>query len=139
MAFGEAAVAATASTRRTGCGASASTSSVAAIRVRPSTIPYADWTGYTALALDVWVDGDQALPLVLKVTDEAHDDTYGDRFHAALDLAPARTRCASISTTCAGARATGTMDLSKIRSVQLFVDGLDAPRTVWIDGVRLAR
>ncbi len=101
--------------------------------------PYGDWRGYSALAFDVFVEGDEALPLIVKVVDAAHDESYADRFHRKLVLPPGpHSIRIPLEDVEAGPRVR-TMDLSAIQSVQWFVDGLDTPRTFHLDGVRLIR
>jgi len=99
--------------------------------------PLADWRGYRALALDLYVDGTEPLDLVLKVSDAEHDGRYEDRFHETLHLEPGAHRVRVPLERIEAAPAGRRMDLGRIAGVQLFVDGLDRPRTFYLDALRL--
>lgn len=99
--------------------------------------PLADWRGYRALAFDLYVDGDAPLDLILKVSDAEHDGRYADRFHQALHLAPGANHVEVPLARIRAAPARREMDMARIAGVQLFADGLDRPRTFFLDDLRL--
>ncbi len=102
-------------------------------------IPFADWSDYRTLMFEIVVTGSEPLKLILKIEDEEHDDTYHDRFHKKLDLHPGPHKLfVPLDEIRKGAR-TREIDLSRIRIVQWFVDGLDQPRTIYLDNVRLLK
>ncbi len=102
-------------------------------------IPYADWRDYRTLMFELVITGNEPLELILKIEDDAHDDTYHDRFHKTLKLTPGPHQLfVSLDEVRAGPRSR-EMDLGRIRVVQWFVNGLPRPRTVYLDNVRLLK
>lgn len=101
-----------------------------------------DWSGHTALAFDITVSGDAPLALILKVEDQHHDETqydYYDRFHRTLDLAPGAHQIEIPLEEIATGPSSRRLNLRRMSRVQWFVDGLTAPRRIYIDHVRLTR
>ncbi len=98
---------------------------------------YPDWRGRTAFALDAWLDGASSLDVVIKVIDASHDETYEDRYQGYVTLHPGENQIRIPMADIEGGPESRAMDLAHIRSVQIFVDGLKAGRTLYLDHVRL--
>ena len=99
--------------------------------------PPPDWSAHAALAFDIHVDEGPALPLIVKIEDRAHNQTYEDRFHEELLLEPGthqvRIETARIRDGIRGRK----LDLEKVAVMQLFLDGLESARVIHLDNVRL--
>ena len=98
-----------------------------------------DWQGYEALAFDVDLAGDQPLDVVVKIVDRAHDGSYEDRFHGYATLVPGRNVVRFALEDVAKGPQSRRLDLGRVAAVQLFVDGLEAKRLLYLDHVRLLR
>ena len=99
--------------------------------------PYPDWTGYEELALDVYSELPGDLLLELRIHDAVHDQTWADRFNRTLVVHPG---CNAVRVRLSDVRAAPRgreMDMARIRGVVLFVDGLEEPRTLYLDSFRL--
>ena len=101
--------------------------------------PPPDWTAYDALVFDVFVDAGGAIPLVVKVVDADHDGTYEDRFQQEMSLLPGEHRVEIPLARVAEGPVRRRLDLARVEAVQWFADGLDRPRTIHLDDVRLVR
>jgi hypothetical protein len=96
-----------------------------------------DWTAYEALALDVTLETPETLPLIVKITDHAHNWDFDDRFHVQVNLSSGRNSLriplADIEQLPNGRR----MDLRRMRMLQLFTIRPQAPARLYLDHVRL--
>lgn len=99
--------------------------------------PYRDWTGYTALLVVVHSPQDGPLELVLRVHDRLHNLQHNDRYTRRLTLHKGENRfrlpLAEIETAPIGRR----MDMSQIAGVILYAPGLERPRTLYLEALRL--
>ena len=99
--------------------------------------PYPDWREYGLLKFNVYLDGGTTLDLVVKVVDADHDETYEDRSQRVISLLPGANEYGIDLADIEEGPRDRKLDMSRIRSLQFFVDGLAAPRTIYIDHVRL--
>jgi VanZ family protein len=99
--------------------------------------PGPDWSAFEQLAFEVTLEDGRPLDLVVKIEDAAHQGEYHDRFHRAVRLGPGshpvRIRLADVAAAPRGRE----MDLRRIRKLQLFTVRPGAPRTFYLDNVRL--
>ncbi len=97
-----------------------------------------DWRGYTALVMDVRVDDGPPLTIDLKLADGVHQkDQYSDRYNARFALEPGTHTLRIPLADVAAAPRTRTLELADVRWVEWFIHGLPAPRTLWLDHLRL--
>lgn len=96
-----------------------------------------DWTAYDALALDVMLESPERLALIVKITDQAHNWDYDDRFHLQVNVSPGlnsiRIPLRDIEHLPNGRR----MDLRRMRMLQLFAIKPKAPARFYLDHIRL--
>lgn len=99
-----------------------------------------DWSGYKALAMDIYIPGTEPLRLTLRVNDRQHNrngNAYSDRFNQSLLLVPGwnllRFSLEDIAKAPKGRR----MDLAQITHVTLFSKDLPEGRRAYWDNVRL--
>lgn len=101
--------------------------------------PRADWSGYAALRFEVWSQEPGPVPLVLRVHDAAHDQTYEDRFNRELVVQPGanvfRIALAEIEQGPAQRR----LDLHHVGGFALFAAHPGRPLTFWLDSFELVR
>ncbi len=92
---------------------------------------------YNALVFDIFVDGSKPLSLTLKAADLAHNESYEDAFHRTSTLNPgANTVRITLEDMRRGPKAR-TLNLTRMMSIQMFVESLNEPRTFFMDHVRL--
>lgn len=99
-----------------------------------------DWSGHDGLAFDITLVGDTPLELVLKVEDQHHDKAhydYADRFHRTFTLNPGANSFRVALEDIAAGPSRRPMNLARMARIQWFLDGLDEPRRVYLDNVRL--
>lgn len=99
-----------------------------------------DWRGYDELAFDLYNPGDEALPIVLRINDRQHEQAgphYADRFNRGLVVQPGWNEYRINLEDVRGAPASRLMDIAEIQQVQLFVQSLEQPRTLYLDHMRL--
>lgn len=83
--------------------------------------PYPDWTPFKSLVFDIYLDGDESVPLAVRVHDLAHDNDYYDRFNTVVALQPGiQTVRISISEIAEGPRSR-LLNLRQIAGLKLFV------------------
>ena len=104
--------------------------------------PWSDWRSYETLLLDLEYPSDAALPLTIRVHDEAHlrgDPPHRDRFNRRIELMPGRHEIDISLVDIASAPANRNMDLSRIDGLVLFGSITDAGARFLIHGIRLER
>ncbi|NQU26315.1 MAG: VanZ family protein [Candidatus Nealsonbacteria bacterium] len=99
--------------------------------------PVPDWSAYDELAMDVTLPPDRPLDLVVKIEDEMHNGETDDRFNRGVRLHPGRQEVRIALSDVAAAPQQRTMDLRRIRRMQIFAADLSATRTFYLDNVRL--
>lgn len=100
--------------------------------------PYPDWRGMSVLSVDLTNPSHTDLTLHLRVTDRAHDGTYGDRFEGVFTV-PAQTR-RTVDVPLqhvAHAPADRPLDLGHVTGLSIYKVGGDGPREMWLSGVSL--
>ena len=99
-----------------------------------------DWRAYRYLRLEVFNPGEDELEVFGRIHDGEHDrrgPSYRDRYNTAMRLTPGWTALAIDLDEAKRAPAARSMDMSDIRGFMLFVSRLPAPRTIFLDNVRL--
>jgi len=99
-----------------------------------------DWRGYRRLRIEVFNPGTDELELYGRIHDGEHDRrgrSYRERYNTVFRLAPGWNALTIDLDEARRGPASRSMDMSDIRSFMLFVSRLRAPRTIFIDHVRL--
>jgi VanZ family protein len=99
-----------------------------------------DWRGYRYLRLDIFNPLAEPLDLVCRIHDGEHDrrgPDYRNRFNAGVRLSPGWNALAFDLAEVKRAPASRVMDMGDIRGFMVFAGRLPAPRTIFIDHVRL--
>lgn len=99
-----------------------------------------DWRGYDELVFDLYNPYESALPIVLRINDRQHEQDgprYADRFNRRLIVQPGWNEYRIALEDVRMAPKGRTMNLAEIQQVQLFVQELEQPRTLYLDYVRL--
>ncbi len=100
--------------------------------------PMADWTGYTALVIEVTNPGRTDLDLNVRVHDRATNFTFEDRFNAETAIAPGQRMTLEYPLATIRAAPRGRpLDLAHVAGVALFRSGPDGPREFWLHRVEL--
>jgi hypothetical protein len=100
--------------------------------------PYADWRGYSSLAIDVTNPDEQAMQVTVRVQDEQHNNEHADRFNRSFQI-PARTRTV-IAIPLAAIRAAPKgreLDMSRIENVVIFSKRMRPPREIYVSRIWL--
>ena len=103
------------------------------------TDPGRDWSGYDSFRLDVWLDGEQPIPLAVKIFDTQHNGEMNDRYNQTFTLLPGPNYLTIPLSAVAAAPVDRELDLSDIRLVQFFLVNPQQPRTIFLDNLRLER
>lgn len=96
-----------------------------------------DWTPYRSLVLDIYLPGETAAELHIKVHDEAHNDEPEDRFNGTLRLRPGGHRYTINLSDIAAAPQGRPMDMQRVKTLTLFTANLQAPLNIVLDHIRL--
>jgi len=99
-----------------------------------------DWTGYRFLLLDVLNPSSEEINITCRIHDWRHEEgeqRYEDRFNKYIRLRQGWNDLRIDLGEVARAPVGRTMDLGEIRVVGLFASKLPAPRTIFVDHVRL--
>jgi hypothetical protein len=99
--------------------------------------PYPDWSAHRRLVFTVVSDLDDALTLVVRVHDAAHDQRHEDRFNRSLTVSPGVNRFAIPLDDIRRAPDRREMDLHRIRGIILFAYQLQEPTRVYLGAFRL--
>lgn len=105
-----------------------------------SYVLHRDWRGYQELVFDLYNPYESALPIVLRINDRQHEQDgprYADRFNRRLIVQPGWNEYRIALEDVRMAPKGRTMNLAEIQQVQLFVQALEQPRTLYLDYVRL--
>jgi VanZ family protein len=99
-----------------------------------------NWKNYHFLRLEVFNPASEEIPITCRIHDRRHEEgeqAYEDRFNRTLLLRPGWNGLGIDLSEVAGAPHSRKMDLGEIRGLGLFATKLSAPRTVFVDYVRL--
>jgi hypothetical protein len=99
-----------------------------------------NWTGYRFLNLGVLNPSSEGIKITCRIHDRRHEEgeqRYEDRFNKGFRLRPGWNDLRIDLGEVARAPVGRTMDLGEIRVVGLFASRLPAPRTMFVDYVRL--
>jgi len=99
--------------------------------------PVPDWSPYDELAMDVTLPGGESLDLIVKIEDDIHNGETDDRFHRRVRFGPGRQEVRIALSDVAAAPLGRTMDLRRIRRLQIFAVRPQTTRTFYLDNVRL--
>ncbi len=99
--------------------------------------PFADWTAYSTLRFDLYVEGSDPVRLRVKIEDDAHDGTPGDCFQRTLDLAPGAHRVEIDLQDVANGPRGRRLDLARLKLWKVFAVRPTEARTVFLDDLRL--
>jgi hypothetical protein len=101
--------------------------------------PISDWSGYSRLEFDVYLDNEAPLDLIIKIQDEAAGKDYRDRFHQIEPLRPGSNTIRIDLTRVQLAPPNRLLDLTHIELFQLFSLRLDHAVTIYLDNIQLIR
>jgi hypothetical protein len=99
--------------------------------------PLHDWSNYTALEFDTYLEPGPPLDLVVKIEDQEHDGRYADRFHRSLHLVPGPHHVRIVLSEVERAPLGRKLDLTRVRRLQFFAVDLPAAVSMSMDNVRL--
>ena len=101
--------------------------------------PHPDWSGYTDLALDLFIPGDLPRTLLFRVVDRGIGSDYTEQFGRTLEFAPGwhqvRFPLESVSVAISGRR----IHLDEIQSLVIFVPAPETPFRIVLANLRLER
>jgi hypothetical protein len=100
--------------------------------------PPPDWSAYSRLRGDVFVEGEAPLALRVKVEDERHTHQLSDRFQRVLTLPPGATHLEILLEDVAQSPQGRRLDLRHVAQLRFFAVDLGAPRVFFIDNLALA-
>jgi hypothetical protein len=96
-----------------------------------------NWKAHNVFAIDVFLPGDNAFPITIRINDRNHNEEFNDRFNRSFSLRPGwnpiRINLCDIENAPQGRR----MDMTAISRICIFASNLTAPRTVYMDNLRL--
>ena len=99
--------------------------------------PLHDWSNYTALEFDTYLEPGPPVDLVVKIEDQEHDGRYADRFHRSLHLVPGPHHTRIALSDVERAPQGRKLDLTRVRRLQFFAVRLPATVTMSLDNIRL--
>ncbi len=99
--------------------------------------PVRDWSGFTECLADVYLSDGPPLDMIVKIQDFEHNQEYHDRFHQTVRLSPGQNTIRVNLDEARRAPRDREMDLKQVATLSLFTVELDAPRTLYLDNVRL--
>jgi len=100
--------------------------------------PQGDWRGYEVIAVDLTNSSAVELQLVLRIHDETHDWSHGDRLNLPVTIAPgARTTIRVALAAVEAAPASRRMDTARIANVMLFGNTATASGALYVSRIWL--
>jgi hypothetical protein len=99
--------------------------------------PHADWTGYEALELSLFSPEPEPITLWLRIHDAEHENAYADRYNTRFEVVPGQQTLRIPLENVRKAPRERELDLSRVAGLALFLAGLEEPRTLYLDDVRL--
>ena len=97
----------------------------------------ADWTPFRELTFDVTLETPETLPLIVKITDEAHNWESDDRFHYQAQLHSGLNRIRIPMRQIERAPNGRFLNLKRMALLQLFTVQLHSPARMYLDNIRL--
>jgi hypothetical protein len=97
-----------------------------------------DWRDYGAMKMGIFLQATEALPLTVRIDDQAHNQDYTDRFNQTFLLHPGWNALTIPLDAVRQAPRTRELDLARITRVLVFSTALRTPVVILIDGLRLA-
>lgn len=95
------------------------------------------WTGYSAFAVDIYLDAATDHQIMLRIDDTLHNFEDNDRFNRVLELSPGLNQVEIPLEEIASAPATRRMDMESIANIIIFAGPTATPATLYIDNIRL--
>ena len=102
--------------------------------------PLGNWRGYKAFALDIFNPEFSPLRLVLRISDQQHDQgnqALTDRFNAVITLKTGWNELKFNMHDIQQAPHDRELNLEKITNIAIFSSALSSPRIAYIDNIRL--
>lgn len=99
--------------------------------------PYPHWSGYDALAIDLYSEAMDEFSITVRVHDAAHNQAYSDRFNAQFMIGPGSNRLRIPLAAIATAPRNRLMDMDNIAGISLFTVSPPAPLTLLVGSVSL--
>ncbi len=103
-----------------------------------------DWSGYSAVSLQVFNPDQQILQLYFRIHDQyhsshenIHNNAYRDRFNTSFKLKPGWNHLQISLSKVAHAPRDRLLDLTHVAGMGVFVGKLKKPRTIYLDEVKL--
>jgi len=98
---------------------------------------FEDWRGFDSFSFDVYLEGSNPLPVVVRINDLHHNQMFNDRFNRRFTLKPGRNSISISLDEVEKAPRTRSMDMSRIKNVCIFSYQLKDPRVLYFDHFRL--
>jgi hypothetical protein len=99
--------------------------------------PAPDWSAYSKLVFDAACEEGRELELTVKVEDARHNNQPEDRFQRRVLLSASMTRFEIPLAEIAALPSGRPMDLSRVALLQFYARKPTAPRTFYVDNIRL--
>jgi hypothetical protein len=99
-----------------------------------------DWRGYQGFSFRLFNPAKTALSVVCRINDSRHNREgyhYGDRFNRSLSIPPGWSHIRVPMEEIAGALEKRRMEMDDVLQVSIFTIDLPAPRTLYLDDMRL--
>jgi hypothetical protein len=99
--------------------------------------PYPDWRGFTRVVIPVGAQADAPREMMVRIYDRWHDGEFEDRFNRMISIHPGIQEVAIDLKDIAGSPATRGLDLSQIRSLEMYAYDLTQPARIRVGRIRL--
>lgn len=98
-----------------------------------------NWSGYDVFAFHVYLEGSSALPVVVRIHDNYHDQTYDDRYNRTFLLKPGENDVIIALDDVRKAPRMRLMDMTRIANICIFSHNLEESRVLYLDYFRLEK
>ena len=99
--------------------------------------PYPDWRGFSHLTFEIYSELNEVITLFVRIHDSTHNGKYGDRFNSKIPVSSGLTRVRISLDEIRKGPLQREIDLSLIRSIQIFAVDPPRPLTLYLDDFRL--
>lgn len=99
--------------------------------------PLGDWSGYQALAFQIFSQEKTPVTLTLRVHDQRHRNSYADRFNREITVQPGDNEISVPLADVRRAPESRAMDMASIRGLMLFAHSPDRSIAIYLDEFRL--